>query len=134
MFHLSRSVGRKISQTQLLCRQHSTLEPMEIRPEEMRPIEQDQQKGVQRSERYLKFKEKLRSNAPIVIIPKKDRQPLPVLAKEQVEAWPNNTNPLTGEIDGPRGLEPTRYGDWQSKGRVSDFWGSRATTLDSLIY
>lgn len=121
MFHFSRFVGRKISQTQLLWRQHSTLEPMEIRPEEMRPMEQDQQNGVPRSERYLKFKEKLRSNAPIVIIPKKDRQPLPVLAKEQVEAWPNNTNPLTGEIDGPRGLEPTRYGDWQSKGRVSDF-------------
>lgn len=134
MLHLSRSVGRKISQTQLLWRQHSTLEPREVRPEELRPMEQDQQKGVQRSERYLKFKEKLRSNAPIVIIPKKDRQPLPVLAKEQVEAWPNNTNPLTGEIDGPRGLEPTRYGDWQSKGRVSDFWGSRVTTLDNLIY
>lgn len=124
MFQVCRFVGRKISQTQICWRQHSTVEPMEIRPEELRPIEQDPQNpGVpgQRSERYLKFKEKLRSNAPIVIIPKKDRQPLPVLAKEQVEAWPNNTNPLTGEIDGPRGLEPTRYGDWQSKGRVSDF-------------
>jgi hypothetical protein len=25
------------------------------------------------------------------------------------------------EIGGPRGLEPTRYGDWESKGRCSDF-------------
>jgi hypothetical protein len=25
------------------------------------------------------------------------------------------------EIGGPRGPEPTRYGDWQTKGRVSDF-------------
>jgi len=25
------------------------------------------------------------------------------------------------EIDGPRGLEPTRYGDWERAGRVSDF-------------
>lgn len=25
------------------------------------------------------------------------------------------------EIGGPKGLEPTRYGDWEKKGRVSDF-------------
>ena len=25
------------------------------------------------------------------------------------------------EIGGPRGLEPTRYGDWERGGRVSDF-------------
>ena len=25
------------------------------------------------------------------------------------------------EINGPRGLEPTRYGDWERKGIVSDF-------------
>jgi len=25
------------------------------------------------------------------------------------------------EINGPRGLEPTRYGDWERRGRVSDF-------------
>ncbi len=25
------------------------------------------------------------------------------------------------EFDGPPGPEPTRYGDWQIKGRVSDF-------------
>ncbi len=30
-------------------------------------------------------------------------------------------NPQTGEIGGPRGPEPTRYGDWERKGRVSDF-------------
>ena len=26
------------------------------------------------------------------------------------------------EIGGPAGPEPTRYGDWERKGRVSDFW------------
>lgn len=26
-----------------------------------------------------------------------------------------------GEEDGPKGLEPTRYGDWERKGIVSDF-------------
>ncbi|MGH1542403.1 MAG: DUF1674 domain-containing protein [Arenicella sp.] len=25
------------------------------------------------------------------------------------------------EIGGPKGLEPTRYGDWEAKGRCSDF-------------
>ena len=25
------------------------------------------------------------------------------------------------EINGPKGPEPTRYGDWERKGRVSDF-------------
>ncbi|KAI6187034.1 Succinate dehydrogenase assembly factor 4, mitochondrial [Aphelenchoides besseyi] len=30
-------------------------------------------------------------------------------------------NPETGEIGGPTGPEPTRYNDWERKGRVSDF-------------
>ncbi len=25
------------------------------------------------------------------------------------------------EINGPKGLDPTRYGDWESKGRCFDF-------------
>ena len=29
--------------------------------------------------------------------------------------------PLAKEINGPKGLEPTRYGDWESKGRCYDF-------------
>ncbi|XP_076332453.1 uncharacterized protein LOC143237263 isoform X2 [Tachypleus tridentatus] len=35
--------------------------------------------------------------------------------------FPDNINPKTGEVGGPRGPEPTRYGDWERKGRVSDF-------------
>ena len=27
------------------------------------------------------------------------------------------------ETGGPKGLEPTRYGDWERKGRCVDFWG-----------
>jgi hypothetical protein len=30
-------------------------------------------------------------------------------------------NPVTGEIGGPKGKEPTRYGDWERNGRVYDF-------------
>ncbi len=29
--------------------------------------------------------------------------------------------PLPKEVGGPPGPEPTRYGDWQFKGRVTDF-------------
>jgi len=36
-------------------------------------------------------------------------------------AFPGGKNPVTGEIGGPRGPEPTRYGDWERKGRVIDF-------------
>jgi hypothetical protein len=28
---------------------------------------------------------------------------------------------LPREIGGPKGLEPTRYGDWEQNGRCSDF-------------
>ncbi len=28
---------------------------------------------------------------------------------------------ILSEIDGPKGLEPTRYGDWEKNGRCSDF-------------
>jgi hypothetical protein len=30
-------------------------------------------------------------------------------------------SPPTGEDGGPSGPEPTRYNDWERKGRVSDF-------------
>ena len=32
-----------------------------------------------------------------------------------------HANEETGEIGGPRGPEPTRYGDWERNGRCSDF-------------
>ena len=37
---------------------------------------------------------------------------------------PDNTLPdkkTKDEFGGPKGLEPTRYGDWEVNGRVSDF-------------
>ncbi|KAF6173036.1 hypothetical protein GIB67_006412 [Kingdonia uniflora] len=30
-------------------------------------------------------------------------------------------NKVTGEMGGPKGPEPTRYGDWERGGRCSDF-------------
>jgi len=41
--------------------------------------------------------------------------------KDPLPAWPDGINPHTGERGGPAGPEPTRYGDWERKGRVSDF-------------
>ncbi len=34
---------------------------------------------------------------------------------------PTARPPMPKEIGGPTGPEPTRYGDWERKGRVSDF-------------
>jgi hypothetical protein len=42
-------------------------------------------------------------------------------AKDPYAPFPDARNPITGEIGGPRGPEPTRYGDWERKGRLSDF-------------
>ena len=50
-----------------------------------------------------------------------DGQRHPDGEKQPLKPWPNNTNPHTGEIGGPKGPEPTRFGDWERKGRVSDF-------------
>ncbi len=41
--------------------------------------------------------------------------------KEPLPEWPAGVNPHTGEKGGPKGPEPTRYGDWERKGRVTDF-------------
>ncbi|MBE7636239.1 DUF1674 domain-containing protein [Sneathiella sp. P13V-1] len=48
-------------------------------------------------------------------------------AQSKVSEDEKKTNPAhkleqaEGEIGGPSGLEPTRYGDWERKGIISDF-------------
>jgi hypothetical protein len=32
-----------------------------------------------------------------------------------------NAHPVAKEFQGPKGPEPTRYGDWENKGIASDF-------------
>ncbi|KAM4590842.1 succinate dehydrogenase assembly factor 4, mitochondrial [Odontesthes bonariensis] len=41
--------------------------------------------------------------------------------KDVLEKFPDDINPETKEKGGPRGPEPTRYGDWERKGRCYDF-------------
>ncbi|XP_010049226.2 succinate dehydrogenase assembly factor 4, mitochondrial [Eucalyptus grandis] len=41
--------------------------------------------------------------------------------EEEEEDDDGYMNRKTGEIGGPRGPEPTRYGDWERNGRCSDF-------------
>ncbi len=45
----------------------------------------------------------------------------PYQEKEPLKKHPGGVNPETGEVGGPAGPEPTRYGDWERKGRTFDF-------------
>ncbi len=49
----------------------------------------------------------------------KDEKTQPAAPKPAVTATPPAQRPK--EIGGPKGPEPTRYGDWEQKGRCSDF-------------
>jgi hypothetical protein len=42
-------------------------------------------------------------------------------AEARRQAAAANAKPLPKEYQGPKGPEPTRYGDWESKGIASDF-------------
>ncbi|XP_073338776.1 succinate dehydrogenase assembly factor 4, mitochondrial [Pagrus major] len=42
-------------------------------------------------------------------------------SKDVLQRFPDDVNPVTKEKGGPRGPEPTRYGDWERKGRCVDF-------------
>ena len=39
----------------------------------------------------------------------------------ETPAEPPKPAPMPKEIGGPKGPEPTRYGDWEQKGRCTDF-------------
>ena len=42
---------------------------------------------------------------------------------ESANLWPSGdvVDRPVSELYGPKGLEPTRYGDWEQKGRCTDF-------------
>jgi hypothetical protein len=42
-------------------------------------------------------------------------------AEARRKAAAENASPQPKEFQGPKGPEPTRYGDWENKGIASDF-------------
>ncbi|MDY6955812.1 MAG: DUF1674 domain-containing protein [Pseudomonadota bacterium] len=51
-----------------------------------------------------------------------DREPAPVTPSlEPAATIARQSPPAVEEIGGPKGLEPTRYGDWERRGRCIDF-------------
>ena len=64
---------------------------------------------------------KLRAKTPIGKLEELEEGSHPFQEKEPLKPWPGGVNPNTGEVGGPKGPEPTRYGDWERKGRVTDF-------------
>jgi hypothetical protein len=43
------------------------------------------------------------------------------LAEAEARRKAADTRPMAKEFQGPKGPEPTRYGDWENKGIASDF-------------
>jgi hypothetical protein len=57
-----------------------------------------------------------------------ERKPLPPAARRALaeaearrKAAEADPHPMPKELQGPKGPEPTRYGDWENKGIASDF-------------
>merc|ERR1739848_85641 len=63
----------------------------------------------------------LREKTPIGKLEELEGASHPYQEKEPLKPFPGGVNPKTGEVGGPKGPEPTRFGDWERKGRVSDF-------------
>ena len=68
------------------------------------------------------------SSPPEVAVSEPERKPLSEAAKRALaeaearrQAAAANAHPAAKELQGPKGPEPTRYGDWENKGIASDF-------------
>jgi hypothetical protein len=65
---------------------------------------------------------------PMTATPSSERKPLTPAAQRALaeaearrQAAEANAKPAAEEFQGPKGPEPTRYGDWETKGIASDF-------------
>ncbi|WP_137388252.1 DUF1674 domain-containing protein [Rhodoligotrophos defluvii] len=54
-------------------------------------------------------------------LPPAARRALAEAAERRAQAERIPAPPRPKEVNGPQGPEPTRYGDWESKGIASDF-------------
>jgi len=50
-----------------------------------------------------------------------DRKPAQHITPEPLQKLPKAPEVRPKEIGGPKGPEPTRYGDWERDGRCTDF-------------
>ena len=67
-------------------------------------------------------------SSPTPVASGAERKPLSPAAKRALaeaearrQAAGANAHPMPKELQGPKGPEPTRYGDWENKGIASDF-------------
>jgi hypothetical protein len=68
------------------------------------------------------------SSAPLAPTNPAPRKPLSPAAQRALaeaearrKAAEADPRPMANELQGPKGPEPTRYGDWENKGIASDF-------------
>jgi hypothetical protein len=62
------------------------------------------------------------AESPDAVLPPAYLEPAPAtLAAPAHSATDPNASPRPREIGGPSGPEPTRFGDWEKKGRCIDF-------------
>ncbi len=50
-----------------------------------------------------------------------EHEPKPPATQQDAGPKPDGTTKLPKETGGPKGPEPTRFGDWEVKGRCTDF-------------
>lgn len=62
--------------------------------------------------------ERVEGAAPGVLLTPAAKRALSEAAERRKAATPEKREP---EVGGPKGPEPTRYGDWERKGRAVDF-------------
>ena len=83
--------------------------------------QEDNIEACGRSKKAEAEAKRLREKTPIGKLEELDEGTHPYREKEPLKKHPGGVNPITGEVGGPAGPEPTRYGDWERKGRVTDF-------------
>jgi len=71
------------------------------------------------NEKTLSFSQKISPNDINGMKP--SSSPKETSLRIESQQKPPAVNLVTGEIGGPEGKEPTRYGDWERKGRCFDF-------------
>ena len=59
--------------------------------------------------------------APCKLLPPAAQRALAEAEARRAEAARASSDPAAKEFQGPKGPEPTRYGDWENKGIASDF-------------